>query len=417
LRFRRPNGKPAKLTLGPVDFSGKEPEADPVIGAPLTLAAARALAADQHRQRKRGVDVAARHVADKRRAKQSAASAAGNSFAALARCFIDEYAKPNTRRWRDTAALFGLDYPKDGGEPTVSKGGLAERWSGRELRSIDGDDLHGIIVEARQSGIPGRTRHRKGISNPRGRAMAAAMSKFFAWAKDERHVSVNPTRDVHKPKAPKPRERVLNVKMDVRRADEVRWLWSAAAKLTEPFGALVRLLLLTGCRLNELSALRRDEVSDDLSTLSLPGARTKNRRAHDIYLPPLASNLLSAMNQPIKGCKFVFTTTGTTPVSGFSKMKRQLDSAILNLALNERGDDAAMAPWRLHDLRRTCATGMAGIGIAPHVVEACLNHISGAKASVAGVYNRETYEPEKRIAWQRWADHVDGIVSNSEIRV
>jgi hypothetical protein len=126
------------------------------------LAGARALAAEQHRQRKRGVDVAARHVADKRRAKQSAVTASGNSFSALARCFIDEYAKPNTRRWRDTAALFGFDYPREGGEPMVSKGGLAERWRTRELRSLDGDDLHDVIAEARQNGIPGRTRHRKG---------------------------------------------------------------------------------------------------------------------------------------------------------------------------------------------------------------------------------------------------------------
>jgi integrase len=105
------------------------------------------------------------------------------------------------------------------------------------------------------------------------------------------------------PKAPKARERVLNFKIDLRRADEVRRFWSASAMLSEPFGGLLRLFLLTGCRLNELAALRRDEVSDDFSTLSLPGTRTKNRRALDIYLPPLAQNLLASVKPPIEGCK------------------------------------------------------------------------------------------------------------------
>ena len=100
----------------------------------------------------------------------------------------------------------------------------------------------------------------------------------------------------------------------------------------------------------------------------------------------------------------MFTTTGRTPVSGWSKLKARLD-ATMNIP-----------PWRLHDLRRTAATGMAEIGIAPHIVEAALNHVSGARAGVAGTYNRAAYAPEKRAALERWAAHVEGLISgNSNI--
>jgi integrase len=101
----------------------------------------------------------------------------------------------------------------------------------------------------------------------------------------------------------------------------------------------------------------------------------------------------------------VFTTTGRSPVSGWSKIKRRLDEAM------------KIPPWRLHDLRRTAATGMAEIGIAPHIVEAALNHVSGAKAGVAGTYNRAAYADEKRAALERWALHVQGLVSERPANV
>ena len=90
---------------------------------------------------------------------------------------------------------------------------------------------------------------------------------------------------------------------------------------------------------------------------------------------------------------------------GKSKIKKRLDAAVKT------------APWRLHDLRRTCATGMAEIGVAPHVVEACLNHVSGAKSGVAGVYNRAQYAAEKRAALERWAAHVEGMVAGRTAKV
>lgn len=105
------------------------------------------------------------------------------------------------------------------------------------------------------------------------------------------------------------------------------------------------------------------------------------------------------------------------PVSSFSRIKERLDGLMLKAAQKQEratgGDPDAghIPPWRLHDLRRTCATGMAGIGIQPHVVEAVLNHVSGAKAGVAGVYNVHSYSTEKTAALERWAAHVEALVT------
>ena len=137
--------------------------------------------------------------------------------------------------------------------------------------------------------------------------------------------------------------------------------------------------------------MRRSEISDDGEMWTIPGSRTKNHRPCVVPMTPLAKNLV------VRGsADLVFTTNGTTPLSGWSRMKRRLDAAV--------GDG-----WVLHDLRRTAATGMAEIGIAPHIIEAVLNHISGARAGVAGIYNRANYLPEKKAALARWAAHVDGL--------
>ncbi len=170
----------------------------------------------------------------------------------------------------------------------------------------------------------------------------------------------------------------------------------------QPFGPLFRLLLLTGYRLSEIAEMTRSELSDDLSTLHLPGTRTKNGRPHVVYLSPLAREVLRSVT-PIEGCPYVFSTNGRTPVSGFSKAKARLDFLM------------TVQDWRLHDLRRIAATGMAGLGVPPHIVEAALNHVSGAKAGVAGTYNVEAYSEERKVALDGWAAHVENIVIHTNI--
>jgi integrase len=223
--------------------------------------------------------------------------------------------------------------------------------------------------------------------------MFATLSKMFSWLVQHRRVEKNPCAGVHRPDTPKSRDRVLT-------DAEIVKFWSASG--AEQFGALLKLLLLTGCRLNEVAGMRRSELSEDLSTWTLPGERTKNHRPHVVPLPPMARQLIETMAE--EG-RFVFTTTGDSPVSVGSKIKKRLDKAM------------KIPPWRLHDLRRTAATGMAELGIPPHIVEAALNHISGAKAGVAGTYNRAAYAAEKKAALERWASHIMGLVAGRKAKV
>jgi integrase len=166
-------------------------------------------------------------------------------------------------------------------------------------------------------------------------------------------------------------------------------------------------LLLTGARLNEVAGMTRAELHTD-GSWQLPGTRTKNKRGHVVPLPPLARDLIATMPD---GDGLVFSTTGTSPVSGWSRMKRRLDAAMLALARKERGAKFTIAPWRLHDLRRTAVTGMAELGIRPDVIELTVNHVSGHRGGIAGVYNRSELLPERKAALGRWGQHLAGVVA------
>lgn len=409
MRFRRPGGAGwGKLVLGPLDLSNNELTGAPVIGQPLTLTAARQLAATIHRDRALGKDVIADQRTARHRSKADNGQAAASTFGLLVRQYVKEHARANTRRWRETARNLGLLYPLEG-EPTAARGGLAERWADRPVTSIDGHDIHGVVDEARRRGMPGLGRRNAGISDARGRAMGRTLSKFFGWLLQHRRVTNNPCVGVWCPPPPPRRERVLT-------DSEIRWFWQAAGSLGSPFGPLLRLLLLSGQRLNEVSGMRRDELRDD-GTWHLPGSRTKNKLEHIVPLPPLAAELISSVPL-IEGCPFVFSTTGKKSVSGWSKTKSRLDAAMLAIAQKEDRSVRSIDRFVLHDLRRTAVTNMNKLKILPHMVEAVVNHIStGARAGVAGNYNKYDYCDEKKEALQRWALHLRGMVGGGAANV
>jgi integrase len=375
-RFRSPSGRSVKLTLGAVDFSGVEGKGTPTLGAPLTLVGARALVSDLQRQRAQGRDVAVikhrEHLERLERGKKTFGSAVLD--------FIED-AQEN-RSWRDQARYLGLysDF-------TTIPRGLADRWRDKPISEITDDDIYAIVDEARAKGVPGLERRAKGPTKGQARAMYANLSTLFAWLVEHRRLRASPVASVARPAPSLSRDRVLD-------KSEIVKFWRAAEG--EQFGPLLKLLLLTGCRLNEAALLRRSELSNNLATWSLPATRTKNKRSHIVPLPPAARALIASV--PGSG-DLVFSVNGRTP-SGWSRIKRRLD------------DVMKIPPWVIHDLRRTCATGMAELGIPPHIVEACLNHVSGARAGVAGTYNRAAYSDEKKLALERWADHVEGLVTS-----
>jgi integrase len=383
MRFRRPGGRAGKMVLGPLHAEA-EPPGEVTIGMPLTLKGARLLAAQVHRERSQGRDPIADHKARKRRHR----SAASDTYAALVKEFvIDQTSK--LRHWQTPARHLGID--PETLEPIPDS--LCERWADRDLRSIHPQEIYDLVDEVRRIGVPG-TDSRMDKSDSRVRAFRSNLSKFFSWSRDHRKVDANPVSGVLKLKPPS-RDRVLG-------NDELVKLWKASDAIHPAAGAAIKLLMLTGCRLNEIRELRWAEVGD--AQIDLPGTRTKNHRAHVVPLSGLAQEILASVER-IDGSPYAFTVRGTVPVEIGSKMKRRLDAL------------TGIADWRIHDIRRSVVTGMATLNIRPDVIELIVNHVSGFRAGVAGIYNKSEMLPERRAALERWSQHVAGLVAERPANV
>jgi integrase len=396
LRFRRPDGRTAKLTLGPL-LSGGEVEGDPVMGQPLTLTAARKVATSVQRERALGQDVIAVHKTEKRRREAEQ----GSAFGIVARRFIEDHARPKTRSWATSARLLGLSPATLIALP----GGLAERWATSPVGEINPLDVHELVSEIRTRGVPGLSTSRRGeVSDAMARVSLARLSKFFTWALGQRLVEKNPCAGVWRPDTGAARERVLS-------DDEIRWFWEACDSLGWPYGPPLKLMLITGQRRSEVAGMTRGELSVDGATWSLPGSRTKNKRPHAVALPQAARSLMSACPTIDGKAGYIFTTSGRTPASDWSKAKRRLDARMAELA------GAPIPPFRLHDLRRTCASGLMRLGVPLPVTERVLNHVSGSFGGIVGVYQRDALLTERADALERWAAHVERIVSGKEAKV
>src|SRR6516164_7159730 len=229
----------------------------------------------------------------------------------------------------------------------------------------------------------------------------SSLSAFFGWAVTEGLLEANPVQGTAKLDEGGSRERTLT-------PEELSELWSVLDD--EPnaqFADIVRLLILTGQRRDEVGTLRWSELDFERRLIVLPTERTKNRRQHKVPLSRQAKAILE--RQPMrKGRDFIFGI-GELGFSGWSDCKERLDEALLAARRKHSRKAKAMPNWRLHDLRRSCATGMAELGVHPHIIEAVLNQVSGHKAGVAGIYNRAKYSDEMRDALQRWADHLQEI--------
>jgi integrase len=233
--------------------------------------------------------------------------------------------------------------------------------------------------------------------------------RLFNWAAMRDLIDSSPAQYVEKRTAERSRERVLT-------DAELVAIWQAVDPATD-FGAIIRLLMLTGARRSEIADLRWSELADNQSIMQLPAARTKNNRPFELPLSKQAKAILAKRHR-VAGKDHVFGQRGATSgFSGFGRCKARLDSQLLAAArkhaadCGQNPDDVELNPWRIHDIRRSVVTNMNEIGVAPHVVEAVVNHISGAKAKIAGVYNRAAYRTEKAAALQRWADHLERLTS------
>lgn len=349
--------------------------------------------------RQRDLDEFAAQDEAERQAREQARIENDLAFSRVAALWLDYYEHEKARR-PSSISLAKL----------VVNRYLAPALVDKPMPHIDRADLQPIL-----DAIPVR---RKGIR----RAVFAYASVLFGWAAKRGDIAANPLTQMVKPEAPKSRDRVLT-------DDELTEVWNASKVISNPFGPFFRLLLLTGQRRSEVAGISWAELDRTAAVWTIPASRAKNGVVHIV---PLSASTVAELDSrsPVStgGVKreqvkawpktgFVLTTTGKTPISGITKAKNALDAAILKArrsGLGEADREAEPLPdWRIHDLRRTLATGFQRLGIRFEVTEATLNHVSGAKGGVAGIYQRHDWKEEKRSALEAWARHIAGLTKSS----
>ena len=324
---------------------------------PITpLADARQAARNALVEVEKGFDPAADKIQQRKTRPQT--------FGELAQEYLQRHATPNKRTGKE--------------DEKKLNGDVLPEWRHRKVETIRRADVIRLIETVYNRGAP--------IASNR---LLALIRKIFNWAIERDLVDSNPAQGVKKLGREISRDRVLT-------SDELKAVWSAAGKMAWPWNGIYQLLILTAQRRDEVAGMQWAELDLENKTWTLEGDRTKSNRAHQVPLPDAAVDLLKAL--PRYNAILVFPARGnpkaTTYASGLTKAKAELDKL------------SGVTGWRNHDLRRTASSGMAQLGIAPHVVEKVLNHTSGQISGVAAVYNRYGYDDEKRRALDAWAGHV-----------
>jgi integrase len=254
---------------------------------------------------------------------------------------------------------------------------IGKVWGSRSIHEITKRDVVEVITAIEQRGAP--------IA---ANKTLKTLKTFLRWCVGRAVLDQSPADGIPLPAKEISRDRIL--------ADyELAQVIIAARKIGGSYGGIVELLTLTAQRREEVARVTSDEFEIERRIWTLPKSRTKNGKPHIVHLSNEAIVVLSRAN---KIGPFVFSLYGTKPFQGFSQAKRELDEL------------SGVKDWRLHDLRRTCVSGMARLGIPPHVADKILNHQSGTISGVAAVYQRHDFLAERREALERWGAHVANIV-------
>lgn len=272
-----------------------------------------------------------------------------------------------------------------------------ERYLRRHCTPLHGKPVSKVSFEDIASLIRKLVKAHGATSAARARG---ALSSFFAWSMRQGiGVKANPTIGTDNPVYGKaPRDRVLN-------DDEIRSIWRNCAD--DDFGRIVRLLLLTACRRDEIGGLRWSEIDLASCRLSLPKERTKSKRPHEITMPATAVAILESVRR--RNSRDTLFGGGASGFCAWSYSSMALGGRIT------AADGKALAPWRLHDLRRTVRTRLGKLGVLPHIAELVLNH-AGHKSGIGGVYDHHDYEPEITAALAKWEAHLLSIIEIGSVR-
>jgi Site-specific recombinase XerD len=272
-----------------------------------------------------------------------------------------------------------LSQNRSGGEiARLLRREVGKAWTGKSINEISKRDVVEVISAIEQRGAP--------IA---ANKTLKSLKTFLRWCVGRAVLDQSPAEGVPLPAKEVARDRVLN-------DQELVQVILAAREMGGPYGGIVELLSLTGQRREEVARMRWDELDLAQRFWTLPKSRTKNAKEHVVHLSEQAMAVLKGAD---KRGPFVFSVLGTKPFQEFSGGKRRLDQL------------SGVTAWRLHDLRRTCVSGIARLGIAPHVADKILNHQAGTISGVAAVYQRHEFLSERRKALELWGAHVDAILN------
>lgn len=300
---------------------------------------------------------------ERQQAKQRAIS---NKFADIAADFLAKYASQN-RTVDETARILKRE--------------ILPKWGKRSIHEIgmrDVNDLLDVVVARGSHVMANRT--------------LANLRRLFSWCVSRGIITASPCEGISAPHREKARDRVLS-------DDELIAIFNAAKQMGGAFGAIIQMLILTAQRRNEVSEMTWNELDLNNDIWTIPGSRTKNEKPHFVHLSEQATAVLSSV---LNIGAFTFTSNGKTPFSGFSKAKKRLDEL------------TSVTDWRLHDIRRTVTSGMAQLGIAPHVADKILNHQSGTISGVAAVYQRHEFLEERKTALEAWGRYVQSLMDGTD---
>jgi integrase len=256
---------------------------------------------------------------------------------------------------------------------------LSKAWGGRSIHELSKRDVVDVVSAIEQRGAPAAANK-----------TLKSIKTFLRWCVGRAILDQSPAEGVPLPAKSVARDRVLS-------DEELARVILAARTMGDPYGGIVELLALTGQRREEVARLHWDEIDSLRRTWTIPKSRTKNAKGHEVHLSVPS---MAVLNRVARRGSLVFSIDGTKPFQKFSRAKRLLDQV------------SGVTGWRLHDLRRTCVSGMARLGVAPHVADKVLNHQSGTISGVAAVYQRHDFLAERKDALERWGRHVGQLVGD-----
>jgi len=291
-------------------------------------------------------------------------------FKDMAEMYIEEYAKPNKRTWKEDEQKLDKKFSV---------------WDDRDAYTITRDDVLDRIEYIKQNHGP--------IAANRN---AALVKKLFKWAREKRLIPDNPATDIPKEKE-RSRDRILT-------DDEISNFWDACDSKGYPFGPCFQLMLLTGRREGSVSKIKWADINTEAKEWHVQSEIDKTGKPAVVPLSDLAIVMLQNINDNyrIEGSDLVFTTTGKTPISGFSRAKIEIDKL------------SKVKKWVLQDLRRTCRTNLPRLGVSPFIAKLTIGHkIPG----IDQVYDRYSYMPEKRETLDKWDEFIQGLVEDKESKV